>query len=54
MPSNVVVHSSLRVKILTQSTDTMAGEIEVEVVYTDKDANLIVRDTGVGIPETGS
>ncbi|PVF95897.1 hypothetical protein CPB86DRAFT_737923 [Serendipita vermifera] len=31
---------------------TMEGGIEVEVVYTDKDASLIVRDTGVGIPET--
>jgi hypothetical protein len=25
----------------------------VEVVYTDQDVSLIVRDTGVGIPNTG-
>ncbi|KAG8828010.1 hypothetical protein FRC19_010518 [Serendipita sp. 401] len=30
---------------------TLTGSIAVEVVYSEKDASLIVRDTGVGIPE---
>jgi signal transduction histidine kinase len=35
------------------SPDTLAGSIAVEVVYTDSEVHLIVRDTGVGIPAMG-
>jgi signal transduction histidine kinase len=31
----------------------MAGSVSVEVIYTETDASLIVRDTGVGIPAAG-
>lgn len=34
--------------------DTLVGSIEVEVVYAEKTASIIVRDTGVGIPNKGA
>lgn len=34
--------------------DTLVGSIEVEVVYAEKTASIVVRDTGVGIPNKGT
>ena len=41
------------VYVLKFLIDTIDGGIFVDVVYRGRDVQLVVRDTGVGIPESG-